>query len=158
MSSRFVSVVGFVVLSLGSVACYMQPADGHESGSGNAKSGGGSATKSEDGATCDSACKNVLACQGIEDSSQNRAQCVKNCTSMKIGASDLQTLSEGDCETVNALVNPPKQEQQGTGGSKGSECDGCVRDGNECIWLSQSNWGPGAYSGAASSCEAYCCQ
>jgi hypothetical protein len=36
-----------------------------------------------------------------------------------------------------------------------------VRDGNSCVWISQSNWGTGnnsPYSGAVSSCDADCCQ
>lgn len=166
MSSRFVSVVGFVVLSITSVACYVQPENGQESGSksgafGGSKTGSNGATNEEGGAgTCDSACGNYLTCKGI-DSTQNRATCVKNCKGMNVSEADLTSLAEADCATAIKMVEgEPKPASGGSSGgsAKGSECDGCVRDGNECIWLSQSNWGPGAYSGAASSCNASCCE
>ena len=45
------------------------------------------------------------------------------------------------------------------GGSQSSECNGCVRDGGECNWYSQGNWGSaGAYSGAVITCDQSCCR
>lgn len=61
------------------------------------------------------------------------------------------------CSGFAAVAN--SMNQQGGGGSaQSSECQGCVRDGDDCVWISQSNWGKGAYSGAVTSCDPKCCQ
>ena len=167
MSSRFMSIVGFVVLSITSVACYVQPGTDQDTGNtksagafGKGSTNGGTTAASEGGATCDAACGHYLECKGT-DNAQNRATCTKSCEGMKVTEADLQSFIQSDCQTAIATVEGNGQQQQGSssgGSAKGSECNGCVRDGDSCIWLSQSNWGQGPYSGAASSCEAYCCQ
>ncbi len=53
------------------------------------------------------------------------------------------------------------QQQRGGGSGKSAECQGCVRDGDDCVWISQGNWGQGPnspYSGAVTSCDPSCCQ
>lgn len=125
--------------------------------------GGASAGRASEGgsASCDAACKNYLECRSA-DTTANRSKCNQNCASLSIDEATLSTLATGDCATVIALVEGSGSQggssgSQGSSGSSSSSCSGCAWDGSQCIWLSQSNWGPGTYSGAASSCDASCC-
>ncbi|MBL8921365.1 MAG: hypothetical protein JNJ54_21070 [Myxococcaceae bacterium] len=60
-----------------------------------------------------------------------------------------------------AMLVGVAQQRGGGGGGRSAECQGCVRDGDDCVWVSQGNWGSGPnnpYSGAVSSCDPACCQ
>jgi len=173
-SSRFMSLVGFAVLALSSVAC-MQPSESEEESQkekgGFFSSSNGSKTNAnanEDGAaeagggTCEGACAHYLECKGMS-TSQNQATCTTNCKGLGLKAADLASFQQSDCATAIAAVEGTSSSSSSSGGSngggsKGSECNGCVKDGDSCIWLSQSDWGPGPYSGAAATCESHCCQ
>jgi hypothetical protein len=180
-SIRFMSLVGLAALALSSVACMQAaPSDGEKDNSA-AKKGGffspkadgestdgnnnGESGESAEGAsgTCEAACGHYLECKGAAmNTAQNRTTCTTNCKGLGLKSSDLASFEQSDCATAIQLVEGNGQQQQGTssssGGSKGSECNGCVKDGDSCIWLSQSNWGSGPYSGAAATCESHCCQ
>jgi hypothetical protein len=165
MSSRLVSVFGFVVLSLSSIACYVQPGEGQEGGSTKSgafgsKSGKSTSTNEAGGGSCDAACGHYLQCKDM-DNTQNRATCTKNCEGMNLSQADLASYMQTECATAITMVEGNGQQGGGSssGGSKSSACDGCVRDGNECVWISQGNWGSqNAYSGAVSTCDSSCCQ
>ncbi len=105
------------------------------------------------GATCDGACAHYLGCKGISDAATTN-QCVAGCHDAAPTAAWLEAYVATDCQTAIAAV---EGDGSGTGGGQTSECDGCVRDGDSCVWLSQSDWGAGPYSGAAWDCDPSCC-
>jgi hypothetical protein len=83
---------------------------------------------------------------------------VSLCEQNGVTQSQLDRFVALDCQSaVAAIDGPHNPAPQNNGGSTGSQCDGCAWDGSQCIWLSQSDWGAGPYSGAASSCDATCC-
>jgi hypothetical protein len=182
-SIRFMSLVGLAALALSSVACMQAaPSDGDNDGSTNKKGGffspkadgetnDGADTNGESATgtsgTCEAACDHYLECKGAAmNTAQNKATCTTNCKGLGLKSSDLASFVQSDCATAIQMVDGNAGQQQGSsssggsssGGGRPSECNGCVKDGDSCIWLSQSNWGQGAYSGAAASCESYCCQ
>jgi hypothetical protein len=120
---------------------------------GGASGGNGGAA----GASCAAACKHYLECKGA-DSAQNEQACVPQCEQMGLSQDQLAQFVAADCQAAIAAAEGGNQGGSSSGGARSSECNGCVRDGNECVWMSQSNWGQGAYSGAVSSCDAKCCQ
>ncbi len=139
---------------------------GSGSGGNGAGAGGAGATSGAEagGASCDAACKNYLQCRSA-DTSANRSKCDSTCATLGLDEATLGTLATGNCATVIAMVEGSSSSSSsggssgssGSTGSSGSSCNGCAWDGSQCIWLSQSNWGAGPYSGAASSCDASCC-
>jgi hypothetical protein len=98
------------------------------------------------------------------------ALCQYNCFASGANAYQLGVYNQLDCKRaifivvaaqLQALQKMQSGNGNGGGNAKGSRCSGCVRDGNDCVWISQSNWGTGnnsPYSGAVSSCDADCCQ
>ena len=123
-------------------------------------SAGGTSTTTRTGtgssavATCDDACAHYLGCKGADDAT-NRQQCNSDCAGMGLSSDQLLQFTQSDCASAIATVEGTGGQSQGGGGS---DCNGCTWDGSSCIWLSQSNWGSGAYSGAYTSCDAKCCQ
>ncbi len=121
--------------------------------------------------TCESACKHYLSCAKLQGQ-QNTNTCLLGCYASGANAYQLGVYNLLDCQRavmiiVAAQLQAIQQAQGGNtnrgggGNQKGSRCAGCVRDGNDCVWISQSNWGTGnnsPYSGAVSSCDADCCQ
>jgi hypothetical protein len=120
--------------------------------------------------TCESACKHYLTCAKLKGEEQ-MAVCQYNCLASGANPYQLGVYNQLDCKravfiVVAAQLQALAAQAQGSGGSsgggdKGSRCAGCVRDGSDCVWVSQSNWGTGPnspYSGAVSSCDADCCQ
>lgn len=116
--------------------------------------------------TCQGACEHMLTCAG-QGSPIEIAQCVMNCSRGTPDAQKLAGVEAMTCEQTNAMLlqaaqaAQQQQQQRGRGGSGRKECQGCVRDGNNCVWLSQGNWGSGyanPYSGAAADCDPSCCQ
>lgn len=117
--------------------------------------------------TCQSACTYYLACGGFGPA--YKAPCLAECAASGLSAYELAVFTTLSCREAVALVaaaeiaawqqvSQAAQQQQK---SNSSQCNGCVRDGNDCVWLSQSNWGSGwasPYSGAASSCDPSCCR
>jgi hypothetical protein len=110
---------------------------------------------------CERGCAHYLQCRGVTDE-RTFGACVQQCTRMRYSEADLASFERTDCAAAIAIVEgkqqaPAQQQQQQ---QKSSECNGCVWDGSSCMWVSQSNWGTGPnspYSGAVSSCNAYCC-
>lgn len=109
----------------------------------------------DDGPTpCEASCGHYLECRGLDD--EQLAPCVSRCERLHYSARDHANYQRTDCATAIQIV-------EGGGNSGGgsqprsSDCNGCVWDGSACIWLSQSNWGAGPYSGAALSCASSCC-
>ena len=144
---RTMTIIAAVLSALLAVACSANYADGR-----------GAAAKG----TCDGACEHYLTCKG-SDNTQNRQTCVASCGQKGLSADQLRQFEQQNCATAIAQVENNAQGGGGGGGgsgssSGGSDCNGCVWDGSSCTWYSQSNWGAGAYSGAAISCEARCCQ
>jgi hypothetical protein len=121
--------------------------------------------------TCETACDHYLSCAKLRGDDQ-RNVCLYGCVASGANPYQLGVYNQLDCQRAVMIVLAAQlqaiQQAQGGNGNgggggngKGSRCAGCVRDGNECIWLSQSNWGTGPnspYSGAAASCDADCCQ
>lgn len=116
--------------------------------------GSGGAPSTADG-TCQGVCEHYLGCKGIYDTQSVQA-CLLSCAQLGLTPQYMTAYQAADCTTAVQIA-------EGTGTSSGassgssSSCSGCVWDGSSCIWLSQSNWGAGPYSGAASSCDASCC-
>ncbi|MFO0595940.1 MAG: hypothetical protein U0228_11560 [Myxococcaceae bacterium] len=117
--------------------------------------------------TCQTACAHYLECSNLKGAANTNA-CVMNCVASGANAYQLGVYNQLDCKraimiVVAAQLQAIQQAQNGNNAGsqgKGSRCAGCVRDGNECVWISQSNWGTGnnsPYSGAVSSCDADCC-
>lgn len=113
--------------------------------------------------TCQGACTHTLQCVGQLTPNELQA-CVVNCSQ---GVPDPQRLAATElmsCDQVAAMLMQAAAAQRGGGRGGGNgrkECQGCVRDGNDCVWISQSDWGHGPnspYSGAVSSCDPSCCQ
>ena len=146
MRTALVVIVSF--LSLATFAC--------SAGGTSATTRTGSSSSAV--ATCDDACAHYLTCKGADDAA-NRQQCNSDCAGMGLSSDQLSQFTQSDCASAIATVEGTGQTTGGGGGgSAGSDCNGCTWDGSSCIWLSQSNWGAGPYSGAASSCDAKCCQ
>lgn len=119
--------------------------------------------------SCEAACQHYLACAKLQGQDQLNL-CVLNCYASGANPYQLATYLQLDCQRAVMIVVAAQLQalqaaqgggNRGGGNNKGSRCAGCVRDGNDCVWISQSNWGTGTnspYSGAVSSCDADCCQ
>ena len=110
--------------------------------------------------TCDGACKHYLQCVGAQNE-QNKQMCLLECAASGLNPYQLALFIATDCLTAVAIVNAAEQQawnqvkQQSS--SNNSQCKGCQRWGDSCMWTSQSDWGKGAYSGAAADCDPSCC-
>lgn len=111
---------------------------------------------------CNASCAHYLQCKNLTDRGSYDA-CVMQCARMHYSETNLASYAQTDCATAITIVEgspQQQQQQQRAPQQKSSECNGCVWDGSSCVWVSQSNWGTGPnspYSGAVSSCNAYCC-
>ncbi len=106
--------------------------------------------------TCKSACDKVGSCLEQAGYTFDGGACVNTCTSVQGG--------EAAADCINGIdgCNGPAIQQCLGGGAAGggNDCNGCVRDGNDCVWISQGDWGTGPnspYSGAVITCNAGCC-
>lgn len=158
---RIVVKVLVALFAVHTVACAAPVATGNEGGNGSGSHGGfGSAETANGGAgggaTCDDACGHYLECKGA-DNATNRQKCDSMCKQAGVTAQQIADYMKTDCQTAIAMIDNPQGPQQ-QGGSKSSQCNGCVNDGTGCNWYSQSDWGQGPYSGAAMSCDPSCCQ
>ncbi len=106
--------------------------------------------------TCEASCAHYLGCKGNYAPGANTA-CITKCNQMGLSRPQLVDYEATDCTTAVWQAEHTGGTGGTTGTPKSSECNGCVWDGSACIWLSQSNWGAGPYSGAASSCKTSCC-
>lgn len=121
-------------------------------------------TKTAKGAkgTCDGACKRYLGCVGASGRDAKNA-CMAECKGAGHTPETLAAFTASDCATVIAITHGGGQgggSQPAANKPSKKECEGCVRDGNDCVWLSQGNWGTGyasPYSGAAAGCDPACC-
>lgn len=111
-------------------------------------------------ADCGDACKHYLGC--VKNGTQQAQQmCLLECGASGLNEYQLAMFIATDCPTAIAIVDAAEQaawnqlQQQQT--SNSSECEGCQRWGDSCMWASQSNWGKGPYSGAAADCDPKCC-
>ena len=153
-------------------ACYVEPAaqtqpttPQTQQGGYYAQTQGGYAQPqqqgyAQQGGSCEGACSHYLQCKGVQD--QNTyTTCVLQCRQQGWSGSDLASYTASDCASAIAFVQGQGGGAGGGGGGSGnSQCNGCVRDGNDCVWISQSNWGTGnnsPYSGAVSNCDPSCC-
>ena len=117
------------------------------------------------GDACAQACQSLTSCGFCLMSDEgciNTATCTSVCRQTAGGAEAAQCVLAAGCD-ANA-INTCVGGGGGGGGSTtggntgGSQCDGCVWDGSACTWYSQSNWGAGPFSGAASECDPACCR
>jgi hypothetical protein len=109
--------------------------------------------------TCDASCEHYLQCRANGGNADAQQQCVAACAKMRLSSQQLSGFEQTDCASAIAIVEGQGGTQSGGAKkSSSSACTGCVWDGSSCIWMSQSNWGAGAYSGAYSSCDAACCR
>jgi hypothetical protein len=110
--------------------------------------------------TCEAACVHFAECAQRPDIA---GPCVGNCMATGATPQQLAAYSALDCQQalqVVAQMVQQGQNQQKKRKNNSSQCAGCVRDGNDCVWISQGNWGSGyanPYSGAVSSCDRSCC-
>jgi hypothetical protein len=150
-----------LALSVGSAA----PDQGQPQQQQGGYAGGGG----QDPSGCDVFCNHYLGCKGIQDPNTWQA-CHGECLKANADPNLLYQYAQTDCATAVSMIDgngqqggmqqQPQggQQQQGGGPRPGSkECDGCVRDGDSCVWVSQGNWGAGPYSGAAADCARSCC-
>ena len=154
-----------LVLAVSVVACHRnrskapKTAQGETTAWGGGQPEGATPTYGAPG-TCDASCSHYLQCKGNVDPGA-RQPCLAKCVQMGLGQQQLLDYEATDCATaIWQAENTGGNGNGGTGGAgtpASSECNGCAWDGSACIWLSQSNWGAGPYSGAASSCNAAWC-
>lgn len=121
-------------------------------------------------ATCPQACQYFLTCAAqlgavSTANPQVQLQCLRECQGSGMTPYQLAVFVNLSCQQAVAFVVAAEQaaqgQQQQRAQRKGGACQGCVRWGNDCMWSSQSDWGPGHYgnnySGAVSSCDPSCC-
>lgn len=107
------------------------------------------------GASCEGACAHYLQCKGVSDAATFQG-CVGQCAQLQVTYEQLAQYQQTDCASAIQIVEGAAN--QGTrSNTSGTDCKGCVKDGDSCVWMSQSNWGAGAYSGAVISCASSCC-
>ncbi|MCU0693835.1 MAG: hypothetical protein MUF54_20805 [Polyangiaceae bacterium] len=112
---------------------------------------------------CSRGCDHLAMCQTcLRDNAgqcMDAASCAQTCRTTQGGldaARCVLGVTNCDGNALNSCVGQGAPAAQGTGKSK--DCDGCAWDGSACTWFSQSNWGPGPYSGAAAPCDPSCCR
>jgi hypothetical protein len=127
-------------------------------GSGGAAPNGGNGGNASNAApgTCESSCTHYLQCKGIYDPNAYPA-CLNKCRPMNLTRDQLLRFESLDCPTAVYEAEHSGGGKAGTAGGASNACSGCVWDGSACMWYSQSNWGAGPYSGAATGCDAKCC-
>lgn len=130
---------------------------------GQCKPGGdtGDGSGGAAGDACAQACQSLTACGFCLMSDTgciDTATCTDVCRRTAGGAEAAQCVIDAGCDAnaINTCVGAGGGGGGSTGG--GSQCDGCVWDGSACTWYSQSNWGAGPFSGAASECDPACCR
>jgi hypothetical protein len=113
-------------------------------------------------ATCEGACRHYVGCAGLGPDALNA--CAAQCYAWAVTPPQLEAYVRLDCPSavavIVAAVQQAQQQNQPRKRNTSASCKGCVRDGNDCVWISQSNWGTGPnspYSGAVSSCDPSCC-
>lgn len=155
--NRILFVASFLALVAPLAACGGSPYGEGEKGGGTAPTGSASGAATGGGATCNDACGHYLECKGAETQA-NLTKCDSACSSLGLSETQLASFVASDCATAIAEVEGTQPNGGNSGGSGSSSCDGCVNDGSgSCVWLSQSDWGAGAYNGAALSCDPSCC-
>jgi hypothetical protein len=119
--------------------------------------------------TCPGACAHFLTCAqrlGATDlGPPAQATCLRECQGTGMTPQQLAAFNALSCEQAVALVLAAEQAARGQPEKRqtrqGGACAGCVRWGDDCMWTSQSDWGPGhagnRYSGAVASCDPSCC-
>lgn len=116
--------------------------------------------------SCAGACRHYATCAKLGTDAVNL--CTVQCFSSGATPMQLETYVRLDCDRAIAVMvaaqlqalQALQQQNQGGQRNTSAQCKGCVRDGNDCVWISQSNWGTGnnsPYSGAVSSCDPSCC-
>lgn len=119
-------------------------------------------------ATCPQACQYFLTCAaqlGAVSTANPQVQvaCLQECQQSGMTPPQLGAFVSLSCPQAVAFVIAAEQAARGQPQPKrsGGACDGCVRWGDDCMWSSQSNWGPGhygnRYSGAVVACDSSCC-
>jgi len=109
----------------------------------------------EDAPTCAGVCARYHRCVKIT-AQDTIDECTRACEASKPNAAVLRLNSKRSCGALIAAAKQPAGGGQKPA-ARSSECQGCVKDGNDCVWISQGNWGQGPYSGAVSSCDPKCC-
>jgi hypothetical protein len=117
------------------------------------------------GDACAQACQSLTSCGFCLMSDEgciDTATCTSVCRQTAGGAEAAQCVLAAGCDAnaINTCVGGGGRGGGSTtgGNTGGSQCDGCVWDGSACTWYSQSNWGAGPFSGAASECDPACCR
>jgi len=115
--------------------------------------------------TCEGACNYYLQCGGFGPA--YKQPCLAECAGSGLTPYQLAVFQTLDCREAIAVVAAAEiaawQQQlaaasQQAQKNNSSECNGCKRWGDDCMWASESNWGKGPYSGAVSSCDPSCCR
>jgi hypothetical protein len=142
----------FVAASIAFALSCVMPSQPYSQGQGGTYPQQGTYPQ-EQAATCDGACSHYLQCKGVNDPNVFQ-MCVGECQRLQVTPDQLAQYQQTDCTSAIQIVEGSQNRQQP---QAGTDCQGCVRDGNSCVWISQSNWGRGPYSGAVSSCASSCC-
>ena len=144
----------------------IQAAYQQSNGGGGTDNTGNTGNPAGGGDACTQACQALTTCglciQDASGACLAVATCAQNCNALANGAQVAQCVLNAGCDTT-AIGNCITAASGGAGGgssgsgSGGSDCNGCVWDGSACMWYSQSDWGAGDYSGAATECASSCC-
>jgi hypothetical protein len=121
-------------------------------------------------ANCLQACQFFLTCAaqlGAISTANPQVQvaCLQECQASGMTPYQLAVFTNLSCQQAVTFVIAAEQaargQQQQRQKRQTGACQGCVRWGDDCMWSSQSDWGPGhygnSYSGAVSSCDPSCC-
>jgi len=147
---RILSIVGALVVILGSAACVPPPQQGDPSTAGSSQA-------SDDPSGCGAGCQHYLGCKGINDEQQWVA-CHDDCVAQNMDPALIAEFTQTDCATAIQMVEgggmeggEGQGEQQGGTGACTADCTGCVWDGSMCYHHAMS------MMGSTQECESCCC-
>jgi len=151
-----------LVIVVAAAACYVQPAQNQQAYpqsqpyAQDPQQGNNGYAPTQAG-TCDGVCRHYLGCKQIGDPAAYQ-QCSIECSQYGASQPQMASYEQTDCASAISIIEGQAQGPAAGSQANSSQCNGCVSDGTNCTWLSQSNWGAGTYSGAAMDCDPSCCR